>query len=53
MIKDKIPLAILFRALHCSSDKDILAKICLDNANDTELFEALRPSLEEAKIIDQ
>lgn len=53
MIKDAIPLAVIFRALNCVSDKAILAKICFDSADDIEMYEALRPSLEEAKIIDQ
>ena len=43
---------ILFRALGCVSDKQILSKICFDSPDDTEMCEALRPSLDEANIVE-
>lgn len=53
MIKEPIPLVILFRALNCVSDKSILARICFDcGTEDAEMSEALRASLEESKLID-
>ena len=52
MIKESIPLVILFRALNCLSDKHILSRICFDCPDNTEMKEALRPSLEIAKMID-
>lgn len=52
MIKESIPLAILFRALNCLSDKNILGRICFDCPDSTEMKEALRPSLELAKMVD-
>ena len=52
MIKEAIPLVILFRALNCLSDKHILNRICFDCPDNTEMKEALRPSLELAKMID-
>ncbi len=52
MIKENIPLVVLFRALNCLSDKHILSRICFDCPDDTEMKEALRPSLELAKMID-
>ena len=52
MIKEAIPLVILFRALNCLSDKHILNRICFDCPDNTEMTEALRPSLELAKMID-
>ena len=52
MIKESIPLVILFRALNCNSDKQILTRICFDSADDEEMSETMRASLEEAKMID-
>lgn len=52
MIKEPIPLIILFRALNCLSDKSILDRVCFDCATNTEMREALRPSLELAKIVE-
>jgi DNA-directed RNA polymerase II subunit RPB2 len=52
LIKESIPLVILFRALGCISDKQILQVICFDSPNDVEMMEAFRPSLEEAKMIE-
>ncbi len=43
---------ILFRALNCLSDKDILNRICFDCPDNTEMKEAFRPSLELAKMIE-
>lgn len=45
-INQDIPIAILFRALNCISDKEILDKICYD-PNDSHMMEAMRASLEE------
>jgi DNA-directed RNA polymerase II subunit RPB2 len=52
LIKESIPLVILFRALGAISDKMIMSRVCFDCPDDTEMGEALRASLEEAKIID-
>lgn len=49
-IRSEIPVIIVFRALGFVSDKDILAHICYDFA-DTQMMELLRPSLEEAFVI--
>jgi DNA-directed RNA polymerase II subunit RPB2 len=45
-INQDIPIAILFRALNCISDKEILDRICYD-PNDSHIMEAMRASLEE------
>lgn len=45
-INADIPVAILFRALNCISDKEILDRICYD-PNDSHIMEAMRASLEE------
>lgn len=50
MIRDPIPVVILFRALGCESDRSILKKI-LYNINDTEMSDAFWPSLEEAMTV--
>ena len=52
LIKEPIPLVILFRALNCNSDKDILQRINFDCPDSTEMKEALRPSLEHSKMIE-
>ena len=49
-IKAEIPIIIVFRALGFVADKDILEHICYDFA-DTQMMELLRPSLEEAFVI--
>eukprot|EP01080_Neovahlkampfia_damariscottae_P001104 gene1104-10618_t len=49
-INQDIPIVILFRALGCVADKDILEHIIYD-FEDQELMELLRPSLEEARVI--
>ena len=46
-INADIPIAILFRALGCLSDKDIIQRIVYDSA-DAQMMELLRPSIEEA-----
>jgi DNA-directed RNA polymerase II subunit RPB2 len=51
LIRESIPLVILFRALNCVTDKLILNRICFDCPDDPAMREALRASLEEAKII--
>ncbi|KAI9810248.1 MAG: DNA-dependent RNA polymerase II [Pycnora praestabilis] len=45
-----IPIAIVFRALGVVSDEDILNHICYDR-NDTQMLEMLKPSIEEAFVI--
>jgi DNA-directed RNA polymerase II subunit RPB2 len=52
LLKESIPLVILFRALGCVSDKAILSKICFDSPDDSEMSEVLRASLDEANIVD-
>jgi len=47
-IRKDIPLVILFRALGCLADKDIISHIVFD-FEDKQMMELLRPSLEEAK----
>ncbi|KAK9089276.1 hypothetical protein Scep_028358 [Stephania cephalantha] len=49
-IKQEIPIIIVFRALGFVADKDILEHICYD-FSDTQMMELLRPSLEEAFVI--
>ncbi|MCI00802.1 DNA-directed RNA polymerase II subunit RPB2-like, partial [Trifolium medium] len=49
-IRTEIPIIIVFRALGFVSDKDILQHICYD-FSDTQMMELLRPSLEEAFVI--
>ncbi|GAU30949.1 hypothetical protein TSUD_143970, partial [Trifolium subterraneum] len=49
-IRTEIPIFIVFRALGFVADKDILQHICYDFL-DTQMMELLRPSLEEASVI--
>ncbi|CAL9155029.1 unnamed protein product, partial [Musa hybrid cultivar] len=49
-IRADIPIIIIFRALGFVADKDILEHICYD-FSDTQMMELLRPSLEEAFVI--
>uniref|UniRef100_M4DWH9 DNA-directed RNA polymerase subunit beta n=1 Tax=Brassica campestris TaxID=3711 RepID=M4DWH9_BRACM len=49
-IKKEIPIIIVFRALGFVADKDILERICYE-FGDTQMMELLRPSLEEAFVI--
>lgn len=49
-IRNEIPIIIVFRALGFVADKDILEHICYD-FSDTQMMELLRPSLEEAFVI--
>lgn|GEM_PF-5854566 len=46
-IRVEVPVVILFRALGCESDKEILNMV-LSDPSDTAMSEAFRPSLEEA-----
>ncbi|KAG6404880.1 hypothetical protein SASPL_132457 [Salvia splendens] len=49
-IRTEVPIIIVFRALGFISDKEILEHICYD-FNDPQMMELLRPSLEEAFVI--
>jgi len=49
-IRQEIPIMIVFRALGFVADRDILEHICYD-FNDQQMMEMLRPSLEEAFVI--
>ena len=49
-IKQEIPVVVLFRALGFANDRQILSHIVYD-FSDTEMLEAFRPSLEEARPI--
>ncbi|KAA8519806.1 hypothetical protein F0562_014104 [Nyssa sinensis] len=49
-IRTEIPIIIVFRALGFVADKDKLEHICYD-FSDTQMMELLRPSLEEAFVI--
>ncbi|KAI9842564.1 MAG: DNA-dependent RNA polymerase II [Sclerophora amabilis] len=49
-IKENIPIVIVFRALGVVSDEDVLNHICYDRT-DTPMLEMLRPSIEEAFVI--
>ena len=46
-IRSDIPILVVFRALGFVADRDILEHIVYD-LGDTEMMEALRPSIEEA-----
>jgi DNA-directed RNA polymerase II subunit RPB2 len=48
-IKEDIPIVILFKALNCVSDKEILSRICYDKL-DKNMMEAMKASLEESSI---
>ncbi|EOD47026.1 DNA-directed RNA polymerase II subunit RPB2 [Neofusicoccum parvum] len=49
-VKADIPIPIVFRALGIVSDEDIISHICFDK-NDTQVMEAIRPSIEESVLI--
>ncbi|KAJ1922321.1 DNA-dependent RNA polymerase II [Mycoemilia scoparia] len=51
-IRAEIPILIIFRALGMISAKDILEHICYD-PNDTQMLELLKPSIEEAFVIQE
>ncbi|KAI5134617.1 DNA-directed RNA polymerase II subunit RPB2 [Nematocida ausubeli] len=48
--KQDVPVVVIFRALGFVSDKEILEHICYD-FSDTEMLSMLRPSIEEAFVI--
>ena len=52
-IKQDIPLFIIFKALGLESDKEIIQSIIndIDNPENIELIQLLKPSLEEASVI--
>lgn len=49
-IRSDIPIVVVFRALGQVSDRDVLSHICYDQ-NDYEMLEMLKPSIEEAFVI--
>ncbi|PVI08382.1 RNA polymerase II [Periconia macrospinosa] len=49
-IKADVPMGLVFRALGIVSDQDILNHICYDH-RDTPLLELLKPSIEEASVV--
>lgn len=49
-VKSDVPMGIIFRALGVVSDEDILNHICYDR-NDTAMMELLKPSIEEASVV--
>lgn len=49
-IRQEVPIIVLFRALGLVADKDILEHIVY-NLDDVEMMDLLRPSLEEASVI--
>lgn len=51
-IRSDIPVVVVFRALGIISDRDILDHIIYDRS-DTELYEMMKPSIEEAFPIDE
>jgi DNA-directed RNA polymerase II subunit RPB2 len=51
-IKQEIPIMVVFRALGFVSDRDILEHIIYD-FNDIEMMEMLKPSLDEAFVIQE
>jgi DNA-directed RNA polymerase II subunit RPB2 len=46
-IRTDLPILVIFRALGLTADRDILQHVVYD-FGDTEMMEALRPSIEEA-----
>ena len=50
-IRSDVPILVVFRALGFVADRDILEHIVYD-FEDTEMMEALRPSIEEALPIN-
>jgi len=49
-IRQDVPIVILFRALGCVADKDIIKHV-IYNLSDGQMMELLRPSLEEAVAV--
>lgn len=49
-IRSEVPIVIVFRALGQVADRDVLEHICYDR-NDYEMLELLKPSIEEAFVI--
>mmetsp|Transcript_30063 Transcript_30063/g.50528 ORF Transcript_30063/g.50528 Transcript_30063/m.50528 type:complete len:928 (-) Transcript_30063:324-3107(-) len=49
-IRQEVPIVVVFRALGFVADRDILEHICYD-FGDRQMMELLRPSLEEAFVI--
>ncbi|KAK7555632.1 hypothetical protein IWX49DRAFT_53285 [Phyllosticta citricarpa] len=49
-VKSDVPVVLIFRALGVVSDEDVINHICFDK-NDTEMLEAIKPSIEEAVLI--
>lgn len=49
-LKTTIPIVIVFRALGCTNDKEVMSHICY-NLSDDELMTAVVPSIEDAAVI--
>lgn len=49
-IRSDVPIVVVFRALGQVSDRDVLEHICYDGS-DYEMLEMLKPSIEEAFVI--
>ncbi|CAN8067772.1 unnamed protein product [Agarophyton chilense] len=49
-IREEIPVVVLFRALGCANDKEVMSHICYDLSDD-ELMTSVMPSIEEAQDI--
>lgn len=49
-IKGEIPVVIVFRALGCTNDKEVMSHICYD-LNDDELMSAVVPSIRDADVV--
>lgn len=49
-LRQDIPIVILFRALGCANDKEVMSHICYDLSSDA-LTSAVMPSIEEAQVI--
>mmetsp|Transcript_11674 Transcript_11674/g.23007 ORF Transcript_11674/g.23007 Transcript_11674/m.23007 type:complete len:1240 (+) Transcript_11674:630-4349(+) len=49
-IKTSVPIVVLFRALGCVRDREILERICYQ-FDDTEMMDKFRSSLEEAFVV--
>lgn len=51
-IRKDVPVVVLFRALGCVADRDILERICY-NPEDSEMMDKFRSSIEEAFVVQE